>query len=349
MEKKIHWKKAIIFHGIKEDLLETIAEIGEIKHFAKDRFIIREGDKGKEFFIVEEGVLVVRKAGKNIAEKKLADHFGLMGVIEDTIRSADVVAGTDCKVMIINWELLKSKFSIELREVILSNHLKGLQKNLRDMNQTLIRTLVSNEKLIDQVSSIREKISSDLHDDVGSILAGLSMQSELLLMQGMDQMNGILTQLGNSSKEAMTRLRDIVWVVDSRKDKYENLFLRMRDFTFQILPEERFTTHFKLDEIEKEKFIKPEIRENIYFIFKEALTNIVKHSNGDQVNIEIKEKSDYLMLSISDNGTKRNPSFSDGLGMNNMKTRADRINGTIEFKFDRAFQINLRIPLTDAS
>lgn len=346
MNDKNHWKHAIIFRGIKADLFESLAEVGELKHFAKDSFIIKEGDKGKDFFVVEEGVLIVRKAEKNIAEKKLSDHFGLMAVIEDTVRSADIVAGTDCKLMSFNWEMLKKEFPVEFTELILTNHLKGLQKNIRDMNQTLITTLMSNEKLIDQVSSIREKISSDLHDDVGSILAGLSMQSELLLMQGMDQMNGILTQLGNSSKEAMTRLRDIVWVVDSRKDKFENLFLRMRDFTFQILSEDRFTTSFNLNEIEKEKFIKPEIRENIYFIFKEALTNIVKHSNGDQVHIEIKETDDFLILSISDNGTNREQSLSDGLGLNNMKTRAQRIDGILEFDIEKEFKIKLSIPLS---
>ncbi len=346
MNEKNHWKHAIIFRGIESDLLDSLSEIGELKHFAKDSFIIKEGEKGKDFYIVEEGVLIVRKADKNIAEKKLSDHFGLMAVIEDTVRSADIVAGTDCKLMIFNWEMLKKKFPIEFTELMLTNHLKGLQKNIRDMNQTLITTLMSNEKLIDQVSSIREKISSDLHDDVGSILAGLSMQSELLLMQGMDQMNGILTQLGNSSKEAMTRLRDIVWVVDSRKDRFENLFLRMRDFTFQILSEERFETSFDLDEIDKEKFIKPEIRENIYFIFKEALTNIVKHSNGDKVHIEIKERDNYLVLTISDNGKKRHQSSSDGLGLNNMKTRAQRINGILKFDTDNDFKIQLSIPLS---
>lgn len=341
-----HWKQAIIFRGIKADFLETLAEIGTLKHFAKGTFIIKEGDKGKDFFVVEEGILIVRKAEKNIAEKKLSDHFGLMAVIEDTVRSADIVAGTDCKLMIFNWEMLKKSFPVEFTELILTNHLKGLQKNIRDMNQTLITTLMSNEKLIDQVSSIREKISSDLHDDVGSILAGLSMQSELLLMQGMDQMNGILTQLGNSSKEAMSRLRDIVWVVDSRKDKFENLFMRMQDFTFQILSEDRFVTSFNLNEIEKEKFIKPEIRENIYFFFKEALTNIVKHSNGDQVHIDIKETNDYLILTISDNGSKRDESNSDGLGLNNMQTRAQRINGILDFETEEDFKIKLSIPLT---
>ena len=81
----------------------------------------------------------------------------------------------------------------------------------------------------------RSKLSSDLHDDVGSILTGLAMQSELLSNFVDEDIKGSMDKLANMSRDAMTRMRDTVWAIDSRKDSFPDLIDRMLDFGKDLL------------------------------------------------------------------------------------------------------------------
>lgn len=336
------WHKASILSGINPAGLEELSRIATVKAYEQDSVVISEGDAGVSFFIVDRGILRVEKGGHKLAEKKEGDHFGLMAVFENTSRSADIIASTVCALVEINWEQLRHNISDVVYQQIITNHFNDLQNNLRQMNTVLVSALVKNEALIDQVYGIREKLSSDLHDDVGTLLAGLSMQSELLILQGVEQMNGLLEEVGNMSKEAMERLRDIVWAVDSRKDKYQNLIFKMRDFAAVILSRDQFTTHFDSEGIDEQSIIEPSHREQLYFIFKEALLNIAKHSNGDEVWISLRREAD-LTLSIKDNGTKRDQQKTDGLGLSNIRMRADKIGAELVIDAGEMFEVRVGI------
>jgi signal transduction histidine kinase len=63
----------------------------------------------------------------------------------------------------------------------------------------------------------------------------------------------------------------------------------------------------------------------IIFIFKEAITNIVKHANAKVVKLVFSFKDNHLEISIHDDGKGFNNSEGLGNGLINMKTRAQRI------------------------
>ena len=128
------------------------------------------------------------------------------------------------------------------------------------------------------IEAMRTKISSDLHDDVGTILAGVAMQAEILALNENNEDTEELKELSTFTRTAMEKMRDIVWAMDSRKDKYENLIEKMMHFANAHLKDSQFTCHFEINEIEREAKLNPEVRQNLYLVFKEAITNIRKHS-----------------------------------------------------------------------
>lgn len=80
-------------------------------------------------------------------------------------------------------------------------------------------------------------------------------------------------------------------------------------------------------------------------IIKEAISNIVKHSNGNSVQIKIQEFTSLYYLSVADNGTGATLTSSDsGMGLDNMKTRAEALGGTIRFSVQDGFHIFVSIP-----
>ena len=201
------------------------------------------------------------------------------------------------------------------------------------------------EKLKRQKSlaALRTKISSDLHDDVGSILSGLAMQSQMLTYSANEEQRESLLEISGMSRDAMERMRDTVWAMDNRKDKLENLIDRMRDFAEKSFSLKKITHQFVIDITDSKKFIDPEKRQQVYLIFKEAVTNIIKHSNGTHVQINFTESKNNLKLVIHDNGTAKTSGNSDGLGISNMKMRAEKIGGMLTAKYENGFVVELDV------
>lgn len=193
--------------------------------------------------------------------------------------------------------------------------------------------------------AFRAKLSSDLHDDVGSTLTGLAMQSELLsnFVDGKLKQNA--ENIAALSREAMTRMRDTVWAIDSRKDKVDDLIGRMQDFAQTNLITKEIVFIFNTNLVDKNLKIEPEVRQNIYLIFKECIANILKHSNATEVNANLSIANKILHLRISNNGVLNSSEIkTSGVGLNSIKDRAIKMNGKYEITSQNGFTIKISIP-----
>ncbi len=202
-----------------------------------------------------------------------------------------------------------------------------------------------NQKLRRQkeLATLRTKISADLHDEVGTLLSGLAMQSQILAIEASEENKEVLNEISSMGREAMERMRDTVWAIDSRKDKVENLIDRMRDYAEKNLHMKKMTHDFITQIGDTKKFIDPERRQNIYLIFKEAITNVMKHSDGSHVVITVTEERGKLKLIVKDNGNKQPSTRSDGQGMDNMAMRAKKIGGSIDIYYKDGFSVELEV------
>jgi len=136
-------------------------------------------------------------------------------------------------------------------------------------------------------------------------------------------------------------MRDIVWAMDSSKDKFQNLIDRMKDVALSTLSPLQIKFNFDTDTLDLAEFIPPDKRKEIHLIFKEALTNITKHSNADLVNISFHKFNDTVELIIADNGTNAPTQKSDGVGLGNMKRRALSIGGQLSYENTNGFIVRL--------
>lgn len=196
-----------------------------------------------------------------------------------------------------------------------------------------------------KVERLRTRIASDLHDDVGGILSGLAMQSEILELTAKEEEKEKLRQIADMSRSAMSGMRDTVWAIDSRKDKFEDLIDRMREHAEEVLTPKDFRFDINENQISMTLDLPPLIRQNIYLIYKEAITNIAKHSNGDFVDIDIEMDKSNFEMHIHDNGKFENKSYkTTGLGLSNMKMRAKNLDGELRINTDAGYEITLKIP-----
>ena len=196
-----------------------------------------------------------------------------------------------------------------------------------------------------KLEKMRVKISSDLHDDVGTLLSGLAMQSELLELTATGEDKPQLKRIGEMSRSAMSRMRDTVWAIDARKDKFENLLDRMREHAEETLSAKDIYFKIEADSLNLKMNLPSHIRQNIYLIYKEAVTNIAKHSNADQVKISIIQTGKSVEMKIHDNGQVKAKEYkTTGLGSENMLMRAEQLNGQLTVNKENGYEVELKIP-----
>ena len=175
---------------------------------------------------------------------------------------------------------------------------------------------------------LRTKISADLHDDVGSLLTGISMQAEFLQISKKElPQDTYLKSIADSCRDALRAMDDIVWSIDARNDNWKSLVIKLREYAYHLF--EPTGIHFTLEESGDypQKFTQQQ-RHSIYLVIKEALNNCCKHAKATRVAVVFHFSPQSTTIQISDDGKGfDNTTQSSGQGIQNMKTRINRING----------------------
>ncbi|MGH1365165.1 MAG: two-component regulator propeller domain-containing protein [Calditrichia bacterium] len=198
-----------------------------------------------------------------------------------------------------------------------------------------------------ELERMRVRIASDLHDDVGATLTKISLYSDLI-RSGTDpeERNQLLDLIGSKSRELVVTMSDIVWSIDARNDTMEDLLDRMRDYATSLFSATNIDYRFDVSDVPMQRKLPLNTRQNLYLIFKEAVTNTAKHSDASSVRISLSERAGKLLMAIHDNGigVQENVRRS-GHGMQNMKMRAKRIRGELEVESNSGLTITLRVNL----
>lgn len=191
---------------------------------------------------------------------------------------------------------------------------------------------------------LRSDISRNLHDDVGTILTGIAMQSEMMEKFADNDIKKMAGSIAMRSREAMSSMRDTVWAIDSRKDSILDLKDRILDYVMDTLYPKDISYTLESNIKNSETKITPDIRQTVYLIAKETINNIVKHSDTPKVDIELFVYKKVLSLNIQDYGSYRKIKLT-GQGLMNMKNRAQSLNGEYKFHYNNGFSTVVKIPL----
>ncbi len=190
------------------------------------------------------------------------------------------------------------------------------------------------------IERMRVQIASDLHDDVGSSLTELALQTDFLQAGELsEEVKQTLRQLGTHSRKIVSSLDDIVWSIDARNDTAGDLTDRMQDYVNQMLVHGDAAVEYNFDQLRMNEKLPVDVKENVYLIFKESINNVVKHSNATKVTITFSFTGKTYELKIEDNGTGSNGSRKSGQGLRNIKMRAERIGSTVDIHSNGGFTV----------
>lgn len=205
-----------------------------------------------------------------------------------------------------------------------------------------MRSRNTNEQL--KIEQLRSKISKDLHDDVGTVLAGLSFQAQILEARVDEEHKFAAREISHRSSDVITKMRDMVWAINAQKNSPIDLEYKMKDYITSVLDDSRFKCKIENKIPSSLKGLSSEVKHCSYLIFKESIYNILKHSDGDKIDVSLAFNKNRLEMEIRDNGTKQEIKQS-GLGLQNMKERATEIGAAFKFYFDNGYHTFLSVPL----
>ncbi|MCA9409274.1 MAG: sensor histidine kinase, partial [Candidatus Omnitrophica bacterium] len=218
---------------------------------------------------------------------------------------------------------------------------KKMEDSLKDLTQQIIK--IQEEE--------RAKISREIHDDLGQSLATLKMH----IQSSMKDSHKNKVQSKEGFQQTIEYINTII-------DKTRNIAAGLRPSTLEVLGlipslrlllkevkrSKRMQINENFDVLEGIQFIGDPI--NIFRIVQEALTNIIKHTQADKIDIDVNCAHNELTLKIKDNGNGfvRLPKGYTGIGLATMKERAVLLGGELKIisESGQGTMIFLKVPIT---
>lgn len=174
----------------------------------------------------------------------------------------------------------------------------------------------------------RNKIAKDLHDDLSATLSSISFFSEAAKRGDSDKTRDFLDRIDESAIEAKEKINDIIWAIDPDNDDWQSFLTKCKRYASEMF--ESKDIQYSIDiETKNDISINIEARKDLWLMFKEIVTNLVRHSEASNANVTFKSNKNVLSLIIVDDGKGFDVEKKfKGNGLKNIRNRAASINSS---------------------
>ncbi|WP_407271834.1 sensor histidine kinase [Radiobacillus sp. PE A8.2] len=214
------------------------------------------------------------------------------------------------------------------------NHIKHekLQEQLKDANKKISQLDVLEE---------RQRIARDLHDTLGQKLSLIGLKSDLaikLLSKSPDSARAEMSDISQTARTALKEVREMV--SDMRGVRLKDEVVHVQ----QIL--EAAQMEYIINGSSVMKNNTPLLVENVLSMsLKEAVTNVVKHSEAKVCHVNIKQSPNEIIITVSDNGIGMNDHASPvGHGLRGMRERLEFVNGNLDIQSRNGTTLTIQVP-----
>lgn len=231
---------------------------------------------------------------------------------------------------------VKTKRVETLRSDII--HLRDTSTELNLLMSERNRELMEKQDYEIHLATLRERnrIAREIHDNVGHMLSRSILQmGALSTVYREEPIHGQLLSVNDTLNTAMNNIRESVHDLhDDAIDLKQAVLEATREMR------ENYHFHFEYDMTEP---IPRKVKYCFIATVKEAMSNIVKHSNADKIEIIFREHPAFYQLSIVDNGTVIKKNMESGIGLANMQERVEALHGRIHIHTEKGFKIQITI------
>jgi signal transduction histidine kinase len=195
---------------------------------------------------------------------------------------------------------------------------------------------------------LRKKLAADFHDELGAHAAKIAFSANLLhanTNERFSKQDEHLSQIAWHASLLMKEMREMAWQLDPQKDSLMDLAVHLKDFSEELFESTQIAFRTVGLTASFENLALPmEWRQQLLRIFKEAMTNVIKHATGSRnVSLSFLVVDRSLRMELSDDGNGFSPlAASQGNGLKNMEFRADQIGGVLTITSTKGAGTNVR-------
>ncbi|MEI6088145.1 MAG: two-component regulator propeller domain-containing protein [Bacteroidota bacterium] len=192
----------------------------------------------------------------------------------------------------------------------------------------------------------RQRISSEMHDDIGAGLSGVRLLTEFIRSKSKTgEITEELDKIYQSIGDISAKMREVIWSLNTENDSLENLIYYLQKQARIIMEHYHGQLFISIPDKIPEIKLNGHTRRNIYLSMKEALHNIIKHSNADTIKLTIL-CNNRILIKIADNGRGIDLSqhMTMGNGIKNIQKRMEQMGAKLTIKNEQGLVLIFDIP-----
>lgn len=176
-----------------------------------------------------------------------------------------------------------------------------------------------------------KRIAQELHDNLGSILVTLNMFADSLQnKKDPEAQKELATKISDVARQANETTRQISHSLDSGVLKHFGLEIAVKELMEALSESDSLQVESHVQITSK---LDSELSMNVYRILQELVNNTLKHSKATRITLDLNQIKDALSLIYHDNGIGfKKEEISPGLGLKNLESRVDQLDGTISIE-----------------
>lgn len=192
----------------------------------------------------------------------------------------------------------------------------------------------------------RERISADMHDELGSGMTAIRLMSEIARNKMKENTPIEIEKISNSANDVLNKMNAIIWSMNSGNDTLDNLISYIRSYALEYFDGTAIDCKVNTPANIPARELTGDKRRNIFLCIKETLNNALKHSNASLIVIDI-ELNHQLKITITDNGAGINLQNirQFGNGLKNIGRRMESIGGTFKIENNNGTITTLNLPM----
>ncbi len=184
-----------------------------------------------------------------------------------------------------------------------------------------------------KMQRMRQRISKDLHDDIGATVSSIGILAEMVRSGRInaERRAQLLETISEESRYVAQTLSDIVWTINPRNDSMDAIFARMQRYAAEVFEARGIQYRISLPDAVPDGAMDMQSRQHLYLIFKEAVNNLIKYSGATEASLVLKTQGRRLLMEVRDNGGGFDMQAAQhGNGMLNMRKRAEEMLAKLE-------------------
>jgi signal transduction histidine kinase len=161
----------------------------------------------------------------------------------------------------------------------------------------------------------------------------------------MESVKKTLGTISRLSREGISEVRSFMQSLDTRELTWRTLAAELRSQgTNMVEPHQiTFSLETSVDDVEEQ--LGSLLWVNVFKIYKEALTNVIKHANARSVSVALQVDRNRILLSVQDDGAGWEETRGSGRGLANMRKRAEDIGGRFTLSSGNGTRMSLEVPI----